>query len=184
MRETTDTPLERLLIDASLGEPDPDWRWLLEQYLAEHPEHRKQAEALRATVGLAKETLAATRPARAALPPRPDFERAGRGRFFPQWLLWPAFATLCVLIGWTFGSLQSQQSPSEPAAVTSQAALRTVAPVQLASGEGERPSGDFWSHRRWAERFQRNPLGQSRLRTIEWEAPFVPKIEGRTERET
>lgn len=182
MTKTPDTPLERLLIDASLEEPEPDWQWLLEQYLAEHPEHREQAEAIQTTVGVARQTLAATRPGRAALPPLPDFERAGRGGFI-RGLLWPAFATLCLLLGWTFGSLQSQESPSEPVAVTSQRALQTVAPARLTFNEGARPSGDFWSRGRWAERFQRNRDREGSSRMIEWQSPFVPKIEARTEQE-
>lgn len=186
MRQTSDTPLERLLIDASLGEAGPDWSWLLEEYLTEHPEHREQAEAIRATLGLAKETLAAVRPARVALPPMPDFERAGRSRFLTPRLLWPALATICLLLGWTLGSIQSPGSFRPQGAGTPglQSTALTATPVRLTTGEAEHPSGGFWSQGRWVQRFQRNRRREDASRMIEWQAPFVPKIEERTERET
>ena len=151
----------------------------------QHPEHQQQADTLRATVDLAKRTLTAAQPSRAPLPPMPDLGRTGRGSFI-QWLLWPAFATICLLMGWTLGNLQSQGLSRQPVIATApaQPTVQRAASVRLASGEGARPSGDFWSGQRWAERFQRHRETEGTVRRIEWQAPFVPKIEGRTEQET
>jgi len=177
------TPLERLLTDAALGELASDSRWLLERYLSEHPEHRREVEEIGATVALARQTLKAREPEELPLPPMPNL-RQPHWTTRLRWLLPPAVGAACLMIGWSLGALQGQTSPREvPRATRTDPRLAPSSPrPRIAMAGSQRQPGGFWSSERWTARILRaRGTHKGTPRIIEWQSPFVPKVEeGRT----
>ncbi len=177
-----DERLEALLIDRALGGLSPEVCWLLDEYLAEHPGYEVPAKQFRATVELARRSLAtnAERERLTAwghrLPPVRSIRKAA-------WLLWPAACAACLVLGWRLGTVGTVGDESDrpmesviahlPADAADRAPGMPLPPTLAASDDG-----GFWSLSRLARRHEEMARGRRGVRVIEWEAPFKPRISG------
>lgn len=163
--------IESLVADQVLGELSAPASWLLERYLAEHPEHAGDAEQVKRTIELAKSALSNTEPAEAPLPPMPRL-RPHDWTARMRSIAWPAACAACLLLGWLLG-------PATP--MVRQATDRTTADVvqrtPVTSGHASTTvaaasDGQFWSVRSWVERSSRSFKTSATASGIVWKAPF------------
>jgi hypothetical protein len=171
--------LERLLIDREMNELPEDARWLLERYLEERPEYRKEANSTRETLSLARRTLRQAAPAPAPLPEFPRLRPSAQHRWKP-FALWPAICLFCLTIGWLAGQKYSMEEPiSRPMAVVPavESIPETVSVTPPAAVAAE-PEREIWSVRRWMPQVASDRKAVSRKSVIEWEEPFKPRWKG------
>ncbi|HOW72995.1 MAG TPA: hypothetical protein PKY77_20550 [Phycisphaerae bacterium] len=164
--------IESLVADQLLGELSAPASWLLERYLAEHPEYAREVEQVRRTIRLAKSALLTTQPAETPLPPMPRLHHRGWTVRMRN-VAWPAACAACLMLGWLLG----------PAAPTASPTVHQAKSIVKREGQvgSERPStmvvagaadGQFWSVRSWVERSSRSPKGAAGASAIVWKAPF------------
>ena len=164
--------IESLVADQVLGELSPPASWLLERYLAEHPEYGRDAEEVMRTIRLAQSALSSAEPAEAPLPSMPRLRPAG----WPMWMqrvAWPAACAACLMLGLM---LRPAAPVAKPDLGQGSTLVERGAPtgpgrssVTLAAGATD---GQFWSVRSWVERSSHSPKGSASASGIVWKAPF------------
>jgi len=169
--------LEALIMDQALGELSPGASWLLDQYMAEHPECQSDAASIRHTIGLTQDMHRGSTPSEPALPPTPSLGSARRGLRY-RLLLWPAACAACLLLGWFVRTAIPPAVPGQSTNVmvadqaTSHPKLNKKPLVALTAAD----VGSFWSVRSWAEQAARPVSGEATPTGIQWKGPFEPKL--------
>jgi anti-sigma factor RsiW len=152
--------IERLAMDAALGELNDDAATLFEAYLTEHPEARQWARPMKAICERTREAVAA-RTASAALPPRraaPPARRISRARLANAGR-WAAVVIVSLALGAAAG--RRGKPPTESISHVAASAETGRGPARrdwraVLNGRGE----GFWEAKAVATR-QRHPGGGS-----------------------
>ncbi|MBP7936037.1 MAG: hypothetical protein KA354_15445 [Phycisphaerae bacterium] len=164
--------IESLVADQALGELSVPASWLLERYLAEHPEYAREVDQMRRTIRLAKSALLTAQPAESPLPSMPRLHPRGWTVRMRN-VAWPAACAACLMLGWFL----------RPTAPTASQTVNQANSVVKREGQvgSERPSTmvvagaadeQFWSVRSWVERSSRSSKGTAGASAIVWKAPF------------
>jgi len=171
--------LDRLLIDREMNELPEDAKWLLERYLEEHPEYRKEVVATRETLSLARRTLRQASPAPSPLPELPRLRPSAQHSWKP-FALWPAICLFCLATGWMAGQKYSGNEPSSRPIAAQPAVEPIPEPVSItpALAVAAKPEKEIWSVRRWMPQVASDRKAVSRKSVIEWEEPFKPRWKG------
>jgi hypothetical protein len=166
--------LERLLIDAHLGELPPDVSELLDAFLNGYPTLAGERDSIRNTLDLAGRAIRPRPDDAHALPPLPKRltapPTAGHRRF-GNWGRYAALAAviaLAFLLGERFNMPSS--FPSPPLHASDGLAL-----VNSGRGDGRTPANSFWT---LSPRESAISRPGSDARHIDWPAPFVPLWKG------
>jgi len=168
--------IDRLLTDRALGELPPEAAWLLEQYLAEHPEYHPLSKQTDETIRLARLAL---REENATGKPMAHVATVGwsAGVQPMRLVIRAALLAACVLLGVWIGVAVGRRGHQpivarpQPSAVSASGAPGALPGAVLATGT---LTPGFWSMHAWAGReWQRvEPAGD---RVLEWDGPFVPR---------
>lgn len=175
--------LELLLLDQDAGALGAETEKLLAVYLEQTPRAGAEAREIRATLALARETLAV--PAKMALP-KPEFDRdsAREGKPFPWrgWAPWLA-AAACLAVGFAVGQAGASRSaiPARAAIALAQPLVKPNNPAtQDKPGAVEKSGADGRADSFWSVRNLRPGANETPRRTaytLEWDSPLKrPKI--------
>jgi len=177
-----DERLEALLIDRALDGLSPEVCWLLDEYLAEHPGYEVPAEQFRATVELARRSLA-TNAERERTMARGFRRLPVRGVRKAAWLLWPAACAACLVLGWRLGTVSTVGDGTDRRLAAAIVDLPAGAVDQTPGmpphrARAESDDGGFWSLSRLAKLREEMARTRRPASVVEWEAPFKPRISG------
>lgn len=168
--------IDKLLTDRALGELPPEAAWLLDRYLAEHPEYCPLSRQTEETIRLARLALSEENATGKPMSHVATVRRVAGVR--PMRLAGRAASlAACVLLGVWIGLAVGGRgdrpiaAKPEPPAVSAAGASAAMPGAALASGT---LTPGFWSTHAWAGRaWQRvEPTGG---RVVEWDGPFVPR---------
>jgi len=175
--------LELLLLDQDAGALGAETEKLLAAYLRQEPRAASEAQEIRATLALARKTLAAE-----ALPmlPRPKFDTGnGRSEKSFHWRAWTPWlaAAACLAIGFAVGQTGASRRVGPPQAAAAFSPLLSPPdnhvsqekPAAARNAAVPAPAHSFWSARNlhWGT----NEPPRRTAYTLVWDSPLKrPKI--------